>query len=38
MTIDGWGADSVIKADDLTDSTLTPTALAQSLVGAGVAY
>ena len=37
MTIHGWGADSVIKVDDLTDSTLTPTALAQSLVGAGVA-
>ena len=37
ITIDGWGADSVIKVDDLTDSTLTPTALAQSLVGAGVA-
>src|SRR5580692_11558154 len=37
MTIHGWGADSVIKVDDLTDSTLTPAALAQSLVGAGVA-
>jgi len=37
ITIDGWGADSLIKVDDLTDSTLTPTALAQSLVGAGVA-
>ena len=37
MTIHGWGADSLIKVDDLTDSTLTPTALAQSLVGAGVA-
>ena len=37
ITIDGHGADSVIKVDDLTDSTLTPTALAQSLVGAGVA-
>jgi hypothetical protein len=37
MTIHGWGADSVIKVDDLTDATLTPTALAQSLVGAGVA-
>lgn len=37
ITIDGWGADGVIKVDDLTDSTLTPTALAQSLVGAGVA-
>jgi uncharacterized repeat protein (TIGR01451 family) len=37
MTIHGWGADSAIKVDDLTDSTLTPTALAQSLVGAGVA-
>jgi uncharacterized repeat protein (TIGR01451 family) len=37
ITIDGWGADSVIKVDDLTDTTLTPTALAQSLVGAGVA-
>jgi hypothetical protein len=37
IKIDGHGADSVIKVDDLTDSTLTPTALAQSLVGAGVA-
>jgi hypothetical protein len=37
MTIHGWGADSAIKVDDLTDSTLTPAALAQSLVGAGVA-
>ena len=37
MTIHGWGADSIIKVDDLTDSTLTPAALAQSLVGAGVA-
>src|SRR5580658_10436750 len=37
LEIDGWGADSAIKVDDLTDSTLTPTALAQSLVGAGVA-
>jgi hypothetical protein len=37
MTIHGWGADSVIKVDDLTDSTLTPAALAQSLVGPGVA-
>ena len=37
MTIHGWGADSVIKVDDLTDSALTPTALAQSLVGPGVA-
>src|SRR5277367_6254 len=37
LEIDGWGADSVIKVDDLTDTTLTPTAMAQSLVGAGVA-
>lgn len=37
MTVHGWGADSAIKVDDLTDSTLTPAALAQSLVGAGVA-
>ena len=37
LDIQGWGADTVIKVDDLTDSTLTPTALAQSLVGTGVA-
>ncbi len=37
LQIDGWGADNAIKVDDLTDSTLTPTALAQSLVGSGVA-
>jgi hypothetical protein len=37
LDIQGWGADTVIQVDDLTDSTLTPTALAQSLVGTGVA-
>jgi hypothetical protein len=32
----GYGSDSGMQLDDLTDSKLTPTALAQSLVGQGV--
>jgi Divergent InlB B-repeat domain len=36
LSVEGWGADSAIKVDDLTDSTLTPSALAQTLVGPGV--
>ncbi len=32
----GYGSDSGITLDDLTDSKLTPTALAQALVGQGV--
>lgn len=36
MTVEGWGADSAIQVDDLTDSKLTPAALAQTLVGPGV--
>ena len=36
VSIEGWGADAGMQVDDLTDSTLTPTALAQALVGAGV--
>ncbi len=37
VDIHGWGADTAIQVDDLTDSTLTPAALAQTLVGPGVA-
>jgi List-Bact-rpt repeat protein/Big-like domain-containing protein len=35
-TIEGFGADSGLQVDDLTDPTLTPQSLAQSLVGPGV--
>jgi hypothetical protein len=34
--VDGFGADSGLQVDDLTDAKLTATALAQSLVGQGV--
>jgi Abnormal spindle-like microcephaly-assoc'd, ASPM-SPD-2-Hydin len=34
--VDGLGADTATTVDDLTDPKLTPTALAQSLVGTGV--
>jgi uncharacterized repeat protein (TIGR01451 family) len=34
--VNGFGADAGIQVDDLTDSSLTPQALAQSLVGTGV--
>jgi hypothetical protein len=36
LPINGFGADAAIQVNDLTSSALTPTALAQSLVGAGV--
>ncbi len=35
-TIEGYGSDSGMQLDDLTDTNLTATALAQSLVGQGV--
>jgi hypothetical protein len=36
LEVNGFGADTAIQVDDLTDSTLTAQALAQSLVGTGV--
>jgi hypothetical protein len=36
IEVDGFGADSGLQVDDLTDAKLTATALAQSLVGQGV--
>jgi hypothetical protein len=36
IEVDGYGADSGLQVDDLTDAKLTATALAQSLVGQGV--
>jgi hypothetical protein len=36
IALAGYGADNAIQVDDLTDAKLTATALAQSLVGAGV--
>jgi len=36
FSVNGFGADTAIQVDDLTDSTLTAQALAQSLVGSGV--
>jgi uncharacterized repeat protein (TIGR01451 family) len=36
LQVNGFGADTAIQVDDLTDSKLTAQALAQSLVGTGV--
>jgi hypothetical protein len=36
FSVNGFGADTAIQVDDLTDSTLSVQALAQSLVGTGV--
>ena len=36
LAVNGFGADAAIQVNDLTDSTLTAQALAQSLVGSGV--
>lgn len=36
LEVDGFGSDSGLQVDDLTDAKLTATALAQSLVGQGV--
>jgi Bacterial Ig-like domain (group 2)/Divergent InlB B-repeat domain/Cep192 domain 4 len=36
LPMNGFGADAAIQVNDLTSSALTPMALAQSLVGAGV--
>jgi hypothetical protein len=36
IQMQGYGSDTTFTLDDLTDSTLTPTALAQALVGQGV--